>query len=124
MPCKLCLEQRVPYYVGLPLALIALLVSVRAPKRTLLARLVLVAVALLMIYGGAIGVYQAGAEWSFWPSPDDCGGGSSLAGNTGGLLNSLQNLTVVSCSEVSWRMFGLSFAGWNVVASAALAKRS
>ncbi|PTW59078.1 disulfide bond formation protein DsbB [Breoghania corrubedonensis] len=121
VPCKLCLEQRVPYYVGLPIALLAFIIARFAPARTGIARLALVVFALLMIYGGGIGVYQAGAEWTFWPGPTDCGGGGSLANNAGNLLNSLQNLHVVSCTEASWRMFGLSFAGWNVVASAGLA---
>ena len=121
VPCKLCLEQRVPYYVGLPLALIAFLIARFAPHRMTIAKLALVAFAILMIYGGGIGVYQSGAEWKFWPGPVDCGGGGSLANDSGNLLNSLQNLHVVSCSEASWRMFGLSFAGWNVVASAGLA---
>lgn len=121
VPCKLCLEQRVPYYIGLPLALIALAITQYAPHRKGIARLLLVVFALLMIYGGGVGVYQSGAEWDFWPGPSDCGGGSSLAGDSGSLLNSLQNVHVVSCSVASWRMFGLSFAGWNVVATAGLA---
>jgi MYXO-CTERM domain-containing protein len=37
------------------------------------------------------------------------------------MLNALRETRVVSCTEASWRMFGLSFAGWNAVASAGLA---
>ena len=120
VPCELCLKQRVPYYIGLPLALIALAVAWLMPERRGIARVALVIFAILMIYGGGVGAYQAGAEWKFWPGPVDCGGGSSLAGSSGNLLSSLQNLHVVSCTEASWRMLGLSFAGWNVVASAGL----
>ena len=37
------------------------------------------------------------------------------------MLQALQTTRVVSCTEAIWRMFGLSFAGWNAVASAGLA---
>ena len=37
------------------------------------------------------------------------------------MLNALRSTRVVSCTEASWRMFGLSFAGWNAVISAGIA---
>ncbi|GGF00647.1 disulfide bond formation protein B [Stappia taiwanensis] len=119
-PCKLCLEQRVPYYAGLPLALVALWLLWRGAARGLLV-LVLLLVAALFAYGAGLGVYQAGAEWGFWPGPADCGGGSAPPANAADLLNALRSTRVVSCTEASWRMFGLSFAGWNAVASTGLA---
>jgi disulfide bond formation protein DsbB len=39
----------------------------------------------------------------------------------GGVASSIERAEVVSCSEASWRMLGLSFAGWNAVISALLA---
>lgn len=118
-PCKLCLEQRVPYYFGVPVAGLALLLSHRANAWP--ARILLALAALGFLYGGGVGVYQAGAEWGFWAGPTDCGGGTSAPRAAGlALLQALENTRVVSCTEASWRMFGLSFAGWNVVVSAGL----
>jgi len=117
-PCALCLEQRVPYYAGLPLALGGLLLLMRG--WTTLALLVLAAVALVFAYGAGLGIYQAGAEWAFWPGPVDCGGGAASPTDAANMLSALQSVRVVSCTEASWRMLGLSFAGWNAVASAAL----
>jgi disulfide bond formation protein DsbB len=37
------------------------------------------------------------------------------------VAGAIERATVVSCSEASWRMAGLSFAGWNAVISALLA---
>jgi disulfide bond formation protein DsbB len=37
------------------------------------------------------------------------------------MLQALQSARVVSCTEASWRLLGLSFAGWNVVASGVVA---
>ncbi len=118
-PCKLCLEQRLPYYVGVPLAFLALVFAHRGNVQT--ARILLGLAAIGFFYGGGVGVYQAGAEWAFWAGPTDCGGGTSAPREAGlSLLQAIESTRIVSCTEASWRMFGLSFAGWNVVASAGL----
>ena len=118
-PCALCLEQRVPYYVGLPV-IAAGLIAHRIGARLLVLRVALLLAAGVFAYGMALGVYQAGAEWAFWPGPTDCGGGVATTTSAGNLLSQIQSTRLVSCTEASWRMFGLSFAGWNAVASAAL----
>ncbi|TYC53719.1 disulfide bond formation protein B, partial [Rhodobacterales bacterium] len=46
---------------------------------------------------------------------------SSMPTAAAGMLDALKSVRVVSCTEASWRMLGLSFAGWNAVASAGLA---
>jgi disulfide bond formation protein DsbB len=120
VPCALCLEQRIPYYAGLPLAALAALLlwqDAAAFTRNLL----LLAVAAVFAYGAGLGIYQSGAEWGFWPGPVDCGGGSTAPVSAANMLNALRETRVVSCTEASWRMFGLSFAGWNAVASSGLA---
>lgn len=118
VPCALCLEQRDPYYIALPLALLALVgLLLRWPK-ALCGGLLLIA-GCAMVYGAGLGVYQSGAEWDFWPGPTDCAGGSTegLADATN-LLSQLKSTRIVSCTEASWRFLGLSFAGWNAAASA------
>lgn len=120
-PCKLCLEQRDPYYVGLPLALVALIADRRnAPAWIGRGALLLVAVA--FAYGAALGIYQAGAQWGFWVGPSDCGAtrGGTIPGSAADLLSSLNKVRIPSCTDVDWRMFGLSFAGWNAVVSAGI----
>ncbi|WP_067340872.1 disulfide bond formation protein B [Stappia indica] len=123
VPCKLCLEQRIPYYVGLPLALLALLVMLRGTpaQGRLVVTVLLLAVAAVFAWGAGIGAYQAGAEWGFWAGPADCGGGGGMPDSAANMLNALRSTRVVSCTEASWRMFGLSFAGWNAVISAGIA---
>ncbi|GGB38167.1 disulfide bond formation protein B [Roseibium aquae] len=118
VPCALCLEQRVPYYIGLPLTLAALALLWKG--RAVLSLVILSGVALTFAYGAGLGIYQAGAEWAFWPGPTDCGGGAAGPNSAADMLSVLQSTRIVSCTEASWRMLGLSFAGWNAVASAAL----
>lgn len=118
-PCALCLEQRIPYYVGLPLVAAGLIAHRLGAPRTVL-RVALLLAAGVFGYGLVLAIYQSGAEWSFWPGPTDCGGGVATTADAGNLLSQMRSTRLVSCTEASWRMFGLSFAGWNAVASAAL----
>jgi disulfide bond formation protein DsbB len=119
VPCKLCLEQRVPYYVGLPMALAALLAALAGAKPTVV-RMLLIVAGLTFAIGIYLGTYQAGAEWKLWAGPTDCGATGSGTQSTADLLNQLKNIHVVSCTEASWRFLFLSFAGWNAVASVVL----
>jgi disulfide bond formation protein DsbB len=118
VPCKLCLEQRNPYYIGLPLAAVGLL-GLRLGWSRVLVATIFTLVAVVFLYGAGLGVYQAGAEWGFWAGPQDCGAtrGSTLPTKAGDLLGALSHVKIVSCTEVQFRLIGLSFAGWNVVAS-------
>ncbi|MFL5157858.1 MAG: disulfide bond formation protein B [Microvirga sp.] len=116
VPCKLCLIQRNPYYIVIPLGLVAALL----PPRWMRAGLWLLA--LIFIVSAGLGAYHSGVEWGFFAGPSDCGGGSGAgAGNVGDFLNQLQSTRVVSCTEAAWRFLGLSLAGWNVLISLALA---
>lgn len=117
VPCKLCLLERQPYYVGVPLALVALLVPARGSWR----RVALALLALVFLLSAGLGAYHAGAEWGFWPGPSDCGGGAANAADVGGFLRQLETVRVVSCTEAAWRLLGISLAGWNAVVSAGLA---
>ena len=63
----------------------------------------------------------SGVEWHFWAGPSGCSGGAGdLATSAGSLLGALEEIKVVRCDEAPWRLFGLSFAGWNMVISLAL----
>ena len=44
-----------------------------------------------------------------------------LSTTAGGLLENLEKIRIVRCDEAAWRFLGLSFAGWNVLISLALA---
>ncbi|MFN0218791.1 MAG: disulfide bond formation protein B [Hyphomicrobium sp.] len=114
-PCPLCLMQRYAYYAAIPALFIALTLSSGGHKG--IAALIFLAVALGYLANVGLGIYHAGAEWKFWPGPATCGGDQALSATAGGLLKDLETIKVVRCDEASWRMFGLSFAGWSAVIS-------
>ena len=115
LPCKLCLQQRWPYYAAVPLAL----VTAFSPRGV--SRLGLAALALLFLISAGLGTYHAGVEWGLWLGPSDCGGGGAApTANVTDFMKSLNQIRVVSCTEAAWRFLGLSLAGWNVLISLAL----
>lgn len=116
-PCELCLVQRWPYYVGLPVLAVVLLgwKLIPAPVRI---GLTLVAMAAFIVSIG-LGVYHAGVEYGFWIGPAECSGpGTSVSFSDLGSINSVE---VVPCDEVQWQLFGISLAGFNALASAFIA---
>lgn len=120
-PCKLCLWQRWPYYVGMPLIVLALL-SINRETGVGLARILAGLVALSFLTSVALGVYHAGVEWKFWAGPSDCGGRMvSGPASVQDFAKSLESARIVSCLDAPWRLLGLSFAGWNALISAVLA---
>lgn len=118
-PCPLCLEQRWPYYIGIPVAAATALAARRGAPRGLVAA-GLAAVGLIFLYGAGLATYHAGVEWKWWLGPQACAGAPPAAAG-GNLLQQLQTVTLVRCDEIPWQFLGLSLAGWNALISAGLA---
>jgi disulfide bond formation protein DsbB len=116
-PCPLCLMQRYAYYAGIPLTFVAMAMVAERPR---IAALVFFFVALVFLANAGLAGYHAGVEWHFWPGPDTCTAAQALPANPADLLKGLESARVVRCDEATWRLFGLSFAGWNVLISLAL----
>lgn len=112
-PCPLCLEQRVPYYAGLPLAVVAFFLLPR-----MWGRLFALGAAVAMAWTMGLGIFHAGAEWALWDGPNTCAaGGSGTVTDASTLLAAVESANFVNCLEDTGRVLGLSFAGWNAVAS-------
>ena len=117
VPCELCLAERWPYYIGIPVTLAALCVGGRRPLT-----LGLIAVVLLLFLGStALAFYHVGVEQHWFQGPTACTGGSGGAQTLDELRAQLMATQPVRCDEPQWSLFGVSLAGWNLVASAALA---
>lgn len=120
-PCPLCLDQRIPYYIVIPLSL-ALAIAGRAgaPRRVIAAGLIAILAA--VVCGAALGAYHAGVEWRFWPGPADCSGPLADLNSGGSILEQLKNpVHIVRCDEAAWRFLGISLAGYNALISLAMA---
>lgn len=118
VPCPLCLLQRQPYYLAVPLALILTL----APMPPLWRRAGLALLVVIFAVSAGLGAYHSGVEWGVFAGPSDCAGAPPASpGQVGDFLRQLETARVVSCTEPAWRFAGLSLAGWNALISLALA---
>ena len=119
-PCALCLRQREVYWAALTAGIVGYVIA-RGPYR----RLAALALGALFVTGMAVAVYHSGAEWKWWPGPATCG--ASISGVSADAMADLLGGAKVrppACDEASWRMLGLSMAGWNALVSAGLAALS
>jgi disulfide bond formation protein DsbB len=117
-PCELCLTERYAFYAGAPLALLTALAAGRGGAW---ARLGFVALALVFLANAVFAGYHAGVEYHFWEGPTACTGSLSGSLNVADLIKQAQVAQPVRCDEPAMQVIGLSLAGWDVVASAAIA---
>lgn len=115
-PCNLCYAQRVPYALALVFALIALTPAVDAPTR----RTVALLCAGLFLFNAAFAFYHVGVEEKWWLGPTECVGGVRSF-SLDDLATALTQTGRTGCDEAAFRLFGLSMAGYNVIAGLLLA---
>jgi disulfide bond formation protein DsbB len=119
-PCPLCLEQRISYYVCVPLAVMLWLGAGHgASRKVLIAGFVVIAG--VMLWNSGLSIYHAGVEYKFWQGPIDCSGPIDKFGSVTNMMDQLQRISLVRCDEVAWSFLGISLAGYDVVLSLALA---
>jgi disulfide bond formation protein DsbB len=119
-PCPLCLQQRIPYYIVIPLSLV-LALAARGGVSPRLVGAGLFVILAAVVCGAALGTYHAGVEWHFWPGPTACTGSLNNLNSGGSILGQLKSINVVMCDQAAWRFLGISLAGYNVLISLAMA---
>lgn len=121
-PCTLCLRQREVYWVVLVEGL-AFMALVRTAKGVRWREATCWALGLVFLIGAGVAIYHAGAEWKFWPGPQACasaGPGRVSAADMAAFLDG-ETIRPPACDAAPWVFGGLSMAGWNALASLALA---
>jgi disulfide bond formation protein DsbB len=116
VPCELCLYERWPYYAAIVLSAAALAVGRRG-----LAAAVMGLCALFFLANVGLGFYHVGVEQHWFAGPTACTAPQMNATSIEALKAQLLGQKPVRCDEVQWSLFGVSLAGWNLVASLALA---
>ncbi|NTF17892.1 disulfide bond formation protein B [Agrobacterium rubi] len=118
-PCVLCLRQRIPYYVGIPLMALALGIGryggdrLQCAVRPLLF-LALACFAVSTVLAGNHG----GVEQGWWEGPSSCVTRSLDTSSLDAFAAQLGSTRMVSCNTPSFTMLGFSLAWWNVAVSA------
>ncbi len=118
-PCELCVYQRVPHALAIPLALAGLATRKRPGGS---AEGFLAAAALVLAAGAGLAVYQLGIEEHWWAGPQSCTGtGAAFPASVEELNDAMRRARIVACDVVAWSLFGISLAGYNAIFSVILA---
>ena len=119
-PCVLCLYQRIPYWVTIAAGAVA--AALIAGGRPRMGAALLAGCAVAFVTGAGIAGFHVGIEQGWWEGSTACTGvGFGQAANVEELRRLLEEAPVVRCDEPAFTLFGVSMAGYNLLASAALA---
>lgn len=113
-PCELCHWQRAPYAAVVALGGAALL-------RPLWARPLVGLGAFVLLAGGGLAFYHVGVEQGWFQPPGACSADFSAAKTVEDLRRMLEAAPITRCTDVAWSLFDISLAGYNLIASLALA---
>jgi disulfide bond formation protein DsbB len=111
-PCELCLLQRWPWAAAIAISFIAVMVGSR-PALPWVALLL----AAVFAIGSGLAVYHVGVERHWFAGPTACTGATTAADTVEELKARILGQQPVRCDEVAWSLWGISLAGWNLLAS-------
>jgi disulfide bond formation protein DsbB len=115
-PCELCLKERWPWDAALAIAALWFLLSGRVPGGG-----PAVVLALIFAAGAALAFYHVGVEQHWFAGPSSCTTNATGAQTIDDLKKQLLATEPVLCDQVQWSFLGISLAGFNLIASAAMA---
>jgi disulfide bond formation protein DsbB len=111
-PCELCLAQRWPWGVAIVIAFIATMVGSR-PALPWVALLL----AAVFAISGVLAFYHIGVEQHWFAGLTACTAPTTAAQTVEQLKAQLLHQQPVRCDEPAWTLWGISLAGWNLLAS-------
>jgi disulfide bond formation protein DsbB len=131
IPCELCILQRWPWAAAIMISLVALFPGLRRgrlgsrpalpPDRS--PEQAWVALVLVIVYavGVAFAAYHVGVEQHWWAGPTACTAPAGGAATLEAMKQQILGTPAVLCDQVQWSLFGVSLAGWNLLASLGMA---
>ena len=109
-PCNLCLIERIPY--GLNIILLITIFTLKKQEKFLILMLIFTSVFSLLI-----SIYHQGIEIGFIQESSICGSKNLSEILTKEDIFKQLNMKIISCKDVTFRIFGLSLTSINIVIS-------
>ena len=109
-PCNLCLIERIPYIGSIILISFIFIVN-RFEK------IISIIILLFFIFAAIVSFYHFGIEQGFFSESLVCDLGNNVNLSKEQLLKQLQNSSIVSCKDVTFRVLGFSLATINTIIS-------
>ena len=107
-PCNLCLIERIPY--ALSVILVILIFIFNKNKKFFVLLLILT-----FVFSFAISIYHFGIEQGFFEESAVCGVKNLTENLTKEDLLKQLNQKIISCKDVTFRIFGLSLTSINIM---------
>lgn len=114
-PCELCLYQRLPYIGIAVLCGLAALPVVEPEAR----RFAVAIAALLFLATAGVAFYHVGVEQEWWQT--NCAPVGPQSFSFEDIQSALSRPGEPACNEVAFALFGISMAGYNMIAGLVLA---
>ncbi|MDB9793048.1 disulfide bond formation protein B [Pelagibacteraceae bacterium] len=109
-PCNLCLIERIPYIISV--ILISLIFIINKFEK-----IIFIIVLLFFIFGAIVSFYHFGIEQGFFNESLVCNLENNVNLSKEQLLKQLENSSIVSCKDVTFRALGFSLATINTIIS-------
>ncbi len=110
-PCELCWWQRYPYMAAVAVALVGTAVTA-IPRKFILALL-----ALIFLSDASIALFHVGVEQRWWEGLSTCSANVGMIDDVNALMDAIMNAPLIRCDEIAWSLFGISMAGYNMLAA-------
>jgi len=110
--CDLCLKQRWAWYLTLIIAIFSYFITINYRN---LGNIFLYIVSIILFCNAIFAAWHAGIEWGFWPGLETCN--SNVEFDSNNLIESLKGSSVAVCNNASFRILGISLAGYNFIIS-------
>lgn len=114
-PCELCMYQRLPYYGIAALSALSLMPVVDSESR----RLAMQIASLLFLATAGVAGFHVGVEQGWWESA--CANTGAQSFTFDDIQAALQRPGEPACNEIPFTLFGISMAGYNLLAGIVLA---
>jgi len=112
VPCELCVLQRWPWVASIVISAIGMRVSSRVALSW-----VALTLAVVFVVSSALAFYHVGVERHWFAGPSACTGAATAADTVEALKARILGQMPVRCDEPAWSIWGISLAGWNLLAS-------
>ena len=109
-PCKLCIYERIPYFLSI--LLIVKIFFINGYEKT-----TLLILCLIFIFSSILAFYHFGIEQGFFKESLACTAGDLSKTLSKDELLELLKKNTISCKDVSFKIFGFSLAAINTIFS-------
>ena len=109
-PCKLCIYERIPYFLSVLLIIKIFFIKIYERETLLI-------LSLVFIISACLAFYHFGIEQGFFKESLACTAGNLSESITKKELLEQLSQNIISCKDVSFRIFGFSLAAINTIFS-------